>query len=452
MNRSISWGVASLAILLRLLVFWQIDLPTGGTAYYYETVAQSLLRGDGFVYRPYVLLDRNLMVPKTFESIPLGLESAGVDLSADTRYAIEAPLYRYPPAYPVFLAACHFLFGPSPAPVVWVEIFLNGLVAAMIYRLALYYFDNVLVAAGAGILAAVWPFTLINSLSYEPTSLLYATVIGSVAALTEFQKTGRTKFLVFSAILGGISALLRTDALFATFGLAMALLLSKSESFGHRTVRMALYLFLTAAVMSPWLIRNAMVFHRFVPLSCGLGVNLVIGIGKYIPDSGFPADDRSMIYRELGTELFTDKMHTDDGCYPDGIEREQKRTKQATDYIREHPFKFLRSCIARAPDLFFVGAATVRNQTGAHRSGWRRAAAVGLTGLEPFFLGMAFLGLIRSRDCWPKMSAAILTILFYIVGHLPMWVEPRYFKPVWPLLLLFSAAVFLGRKKFRLKS
>ena len=428
-----------------------MPLPSGGTANYYEAIAHNVLKGEGFTYYPYRLLDRQFMIPKTFENIPTTLEDIGVDLASDTRYAIRAPVYRYPPAYPLFICACHLLFGPGPLAVVLVEILLNGLVAVMIYRLAYHYFENETLAVTAGILTAVWPFTLLNSLSYEPTSLLYVTVVGSIAAMTAYQRNGQRRFFILSGILSGLSAMLRTDALFAAFGVAAALLLAKTEPVGRKIRTAGFYLLLTAAVMSPWLIRNALVFHRFVPLSCGLGVNLVIGIGKYIPDSGFPADDRQMIYRELGTEVYKDKMHTDDGCYPDGVEREEKRVQQAKAYIRSEPVKFLISCVTRAPDLFFTGAETVSRRTGAGAGKLMRAASTLLTIAEPILFFLAILGLWVARPLWGKMSISIWAVIFYVIGHLPMWVEPRYFKPAWPFLLLFAVGVLLRLKKFQQK-
>ncbi len=449
-HRTLLIGIALAAILARIVTFSLISPPTGGTARYYESVAESLLRGDGFNYYPYVLLDRNMRIPKTFENIPKKLEDIGVDMSSDTRYAIRAPLYRYPPAYPIFLAAAHFVFGPSPVAVVVLQILLNGLAAALVYRIAWLIFEVKSLAAAAGAAAALWPFTLVNSLSYEPTALLYVTVISAVWSMMEYRLTGRAGYFLLSALASGISAMLRTDALFASFGLAAALLLS-TGGWMNRVKACGGFLLITAAVMSPWLIRNAVVYQRFVPLSCGLGVNLVIGIGKYIPESGFPTHDRAMIVEEYGQDHVNSAMYTDDGCYPAGVEREEERVNRAKAYIRGHVWEFAGSCVRRLPDLLFVGGQTVQKRVGSGQGGWRALVGLGLTWVEPLAVCLAVAGFWRLRRRWAILSPVSWSIVLYIIGHAPMWVEPRYFKPVWPLVLVLTVGAFYCGKKFDTK-
>lgn len=438
MNHRTIAGLVVLSIVLRLIIFWAVGPTTGSTPFYYESVAQSLVQGKGFTYLPYYLVNFPPDIKKTFGNLHRPIEDIGRHLAGDPVFSVREPVYRYPPAYPIFLAANHMVFGPGPTPVVMVQILLNALVVFFIYRMAYLVFQDTRMAAAAGFLAAVWPFTLLNSISYEPTALLYVTVIGSVAAVQEYLFCRRMMYLVAAGLLSGISALLRTDALFATFGLALALLLISPAALWPRLRTAGIYLMLTAAVMSPWLIRNAMVFHRFVPLSCGLGVNLMIGIGRYIPESGFPPHDRRMIEDEMGSDYVRGPMMTDDGCYPDGIEREAARVEKAKSYIREHPWTFLVSCIRRAPDLFFVGADTVSKRFGG--SWYGQLAQLVLVCIEPIFFLGAIIGAIRARRLWPRMFPLVLAVILYAIGHLPMWVEPRYFKPVWPILLLLAVA------------
>ena len=442
MNRRTVIALAALAVLLRLCVFWTMGPTVGSTAFYYEAVAQNLLKGKGFTYYPYYIVNFPPEISKSYENLSRPIESIGAYLPPDPKLHVIAPLYRYPPAYPIFLAATHAVFGPSPAPVVLIQILLNGFVVWMVCRIAMLTFQSTTLATLAGLAYAIWPFTLLNSLSYEPTALLYVSVLGAVWAFLEHRQSGRIGWLILSGALCGLSALLRTDALFAVFGLMAACFVAPSISFPTKFLRAALVFVVTVAVMSPWFIRNYAVHGRFVSLSCGLGINLVIGIGKYVPESGLPAYDRKVIEEEYGADYLNGPYNTDDGCYPDGINREQGRAKRARAWIREHPAAFLRSCVTRAPDLFFVGLDTARNRLHAGGNFIKRSAAFFLAWIEPLVFVMAAFGAWVFRNRWRSLSPLVLVIVLYALGHLPMWVEPRYFKPVWPLILMFACAPF----------
>jgi len=183
------------------------------------------------------------------------------------------------------------------------------------------------------------------------------------------------------------------------------------------------------AVLSPWLIRNYELFHRFIPVRSGFGLELYIGNNGYtqhwVNRTLHPnhSDAELSEYERVGEIPYMDH-----------------KLQQAKDYIRSHPAWFARMTLRRIVYMW----------TGY----WSfDRAYLKDEPLDPpnifvnttmSFLGLWGLWLVFQRDRALGVRFAIVLLLFpltYYVSH----PETYYFRPVDPLIVVLAAVAVAGR-------
>ena len=87
---------------------------------------------------------------------------------------------------------------------------------------------------------------------------------------------------------------------------------------------------LYGAFMSPWWIRNAVIFHAFVPFGTNAGENLYLGNNPYNRDGGI--DWATDVDPAEARELF---------AISDELQRQAAFAKKARTFILEHPAQAL---------------------------------------------------------------------------------------------------------------
>src|SRR5713101_6564345 len=147
-------------------------------------------------------------------------------------------------------------------------------------------------------LAAFSPQFAWNSVLLLPDSLAVLPILLAVYCLMRAAKNPRLVTLIIAGALVGISCWLRANAMLLTFFIAAAVLLLFPR---ERRTRYALAVVCgTLLIVLPLTIRNAIVFHRFIPLSLGAGQTLLEGIADYDPEGklGVPSTDVGIMKRE----------------------------------------------------------------------------------------------------------------------------------------------------------
>src|SRR5712691_2564914 len=185
---------------------------------------------------------------------------------------------EHPPGYPILLAGIFKTFGESDTAIQFIQMIADSAAAVFVFLIAGELF-SLGIAATAGILAALSPQFAYHSVLLLPDSLAVLPIL--IAAYFLVRAIKQPRFLSF-AIAGafvGLSCWLRANALLLAPFLAclVPLLLSR-----ERRLRCSLALVFGAAiVMAPITIKNAILFHRFIPLSLGAGQKLLQGIADY---------------------------------------------------------------------------------------------------------------------------------------------------------------------------
>jgi hypothetical protein len=110
-------------------------------------------------------------------------------------------------------------------------------------------------------------------------------------------------------------------------------------------------IFGTLLIVLPLTLRNAIVFHRFIPLSLGAGQTLLEGIADYDDAGRFnvPKTDLGIMRQEA--EAFQRPDYKNGLLSPDGIQRERWRLQRGLRVISSHPLWFGGVMIRRAGSM-----------------------------------------------------------------------------------------------------
>jgi hypothetical protein len=274
----------------------------------------------------------------------------------------------HPPGYSILLALIYKLFGQSDTAVQFVQIFADASAAVFIFLIVAELLP-VSAGATAGLFAALSPQFAWNSVLLLPDSICVLPILIAVYLLSRAAKNPRLVTFVIVGALIGLSCWLRANAMLLTFFFAAAVPLvikkennnaskilanpdTSGQDAGAPVWRFALaVVFGTLLIVLPLTIRNAIVFHRFIPLSLGAGQTLLEGIADYDKGGqfGVPSTDIGIMKQEA--EIYQRPDYFGTLFDPDGVERERTRLSRGFAIIRSHPLWFAGVMARRASSM-----------------------------------------------------------------------------------------------------
>ncbi len=257
----------------------------------------------------------------------------------------DTNILAHPPGYPLLMWLVFKTFGASDAAMRVVNIVCDVTAAILIFFIARQFLQTG-VAMIAALLVALSPQLAFHSIILLPESPAVLPILLAVYLIIRASKKPSLLTIMAAGACIGLSCWLRANGLLlAPFLIVLIPVLFERG----RRVRYALALtFAALIVIAPVTIRNAAVFHRFIPLSLGAGITMVEGIADYDKEKkfGLPTTDRGVIRME--SELYNRPDYRDGLFYPDGIERERTRTARSLAVIRANPWWFFGVMLRRA--------------------------------------------------------------------------------------------------------
>jgi hypothetical protein len=225
--------------------------------------------GDGLVYSQ---LARNVLEHHVY--------------SNDDQPPFSPTLIRMP-GYPLFIAGIYAVFGHGNNTAVRMVQALLDTCSCLLIALIAWNWDpderrRNKTAAIAFALAALCPFAIIyvGTILSETATIFLACAMTLTAtyALKSRQRTSSYFWWITTGLIGGISVTFRPDAGLFLGGIGLTLVLSYlfgdrgeeqpfSARFSRAVIGGALMSVAFAAVLSPWAVRNRILFHVFQPLS-----------------------------------------------------------------------------------------------------------------------------------------------------------------------------------------
>jgi 4-amino-4-deoxy-L-arabinose transferase-like glycosyltransferase len=185
-----------------------------------------------------------------------------------------------PPLYPLALAAVQVVGGWLTA-----ERLLGALLGVVTVLLVFELSRRIWgerVAVVAGVIAAVFPPLVFLNASLLSEVLFIPLVLAAPLAVLEFRKDGRLRWALLAGVLCGLATLTRGNGALLLLAVCAGVWI-KRPRFGRAALAAPLATLLAAlVVVTPWAVRNTIVFHRFVGLSTETGFALA---GTYNPES-----------------------------------------------------------------------------------------------------------------------------------------------------------------------
>ncbi|WP_103932550.1 ArnT family glycosyltransferase [Bryocella elongata] len=395
--------VLAVACLLRLYVVWSVltQQPRGwlfGRGLEMGWLAEALLKGQGL-------------------SNPFGPPTG--------------PTAFIAPGYPLLVAAVFKLFGvytqTSEAVLLLLHTAANVLTVALIMVLA-----KRLAGRTAALLAGLFwacsiPLLWMPSIFWETSISIALLMLLFVLTLNASQSPSKKAWIglgAFSAVL----ALINPALLLTIVAVLAWLAIVTWKPFPSHRSGLALSLLTFAIVFSPWPIRNARVFHAFIPLRTTVGFELWMGnlpsSHGYLNETVFPSYNQQELddYKRMGEIAYTNN-----------------KSRLAKQEILANPAAFA-SMTARRFVRFWSG-------NGNSQGSPLYVLHATLTTL----LGLAGLSLLLRKRRYALVALFAIPLILFPAPYYITHAEFRYRLEIDPLLTVLSgvalAAIFTSRKE-----
>ena len=379
---------------------------------------------------------------------PFGYETGKIAASIAGGHGFSSPLFVptgptawMTPVYPCLMAGVFKLFGVYSTASALVMLTFNALTSALTC-LPIFFFARRSFGGRLGAQAgerpgewAGWIWALFPYAIYWPMSRIWDTWLATLLLAILFcmalrlAETNRAREWIGFGALSGFAAL--TDP--AVLSVLPFLALWALWRLHRRRMRWfpaAIGCALAAIlVISPWVVRNYRVFHKFIPLRDNFGLALRVGnIG----------DTRHMLTLEAGPWMNEDEWRLYQRIGE--IAYMHYARDAAFDFIAAHPLEYADSCLRRIVYLW------------THF--WPLPPKL-LDGFEPnpgdvcLITGLTLLALLGSRDAFRHRAHgagayAIVLLLFPAVYYVTS-LEPWYRVPMDPVVIALAAYAITSR-------
>ena len=365
-----------------------------------EIIANNLLAGKGFLY--------------------------------DEHFGISYRAYLLP-VHPFFCALIYRVTGHSQTALLLLQCLLSAASCLQIYTIGRLAFSRPAIAWSGAWLTALHPGLVYYASLLHPLTLdLFSYLWVLWGCLVLFEKPSAGKAAVLG--LGAGLALLARGTILPFLILAVLLFLIRAAVHGPFKKALLTTGIVTAAallVITPWLARNAALFHRFPVFITSGSQSFWQGNNPISTGTAHAADGRPLI-AQMPPDLQAKLARTNE------IGQSDLFREEAFDFIRRHPAAAIRLFLRKW--IIFWGASPTTGiyypalYTKGYLLLYAAIAAFALWGFwserrrifsAPVFLPLLFL-----------VSVALFQSLYYVEGR-HRWV-------VEPVLLLFTACGVLG--------
>jgi 4-amino-4-deoxy-L-arabinose transferase-like glycosyltransferase len=355
----------------------------------------------------------------------------------------QGPSAYFAPGYPYFLAIVDLIDGHAvprdgaihPARIA--QAVLGTITVALIGLVALELFG-----ATAGLialaLAAVYPVGIELAGTLVAENLLTALVVAAVYAGLRAGRATRGvsayAWVAGAGVLTGLATLTHENAVLIVLPLIAVVWTARPRFRARSLAAPVLLVAVTALTILPWTIRNAVVMHRFIPVSDETGITLV---GTYNAASaanpGVPYKWRIFYGIPGEGPLIREASHLTEPQIGDKLQH------QALHYISAHPAAPIEVAFHNALRMFELEGTFAWHASAAAISLPISTARVGVLGFWVVCL-LALAGVfsrpVRAAPKWVWAVPLLLALSVVLVN-----VEtPRFRAPVDPFLILLAAA------------
>lgn len=349
-------------------------------------------------------------------------------------FSDSGPTAVLPPVYAYLLAGIFRIFGDHTATSVIVALAINSLFSAAtcvpVFLLARRAFGDRVAKW------ACWGWALYQYGVYYGADWAWSTCLVTLELAWLFlwawrlENSTRTRDWLLFGLFGGFAALTEPIVLAVVPLLALWALYLRARQGRSWKAPLVAGALGALVIISPWIIRNYEVFHEFIPIRGGFGLELYIGNNGYsarwVNSALHPNhnDEELAEYERVGEARY---MH--------------HKSDQAKAFIRSHPGWFawmtLRRIVYMWSGYWSFDRAYLKDET-----------------LDPpnIFVDttMSILALLGLRRVFQRNSSLAMrfavVLVFFPLAYYFSHPETYYFRPVDPLIVVLAAVTLVARK------
>jgi len=358
---------------------------------------------------------------------------------ADPFNGHTGPTAWEPPLYPLLLAGVFKLCGVYSALSGWLILALNSVFSAATAVFLYFIADrcyNRRIALWSAWIWALYPAAMQYAVRWvweiSLTCMLFTAVLALAVKMRNIgdqpnaPSRQTTRDWLLFGFLWGLIGLCDSSLLLFLPACGLWILAQKSEVASHTRavfLRAVASAVVFIAVVSPWMVRNYLVFHTFVPFRSNLGAELYVGDGpgtlgfRYGVLIGPAKDAQYQLYTRMGEIAY---------C--------RYRGDLAKAWIRKHPDHFIAISLKRF--YFFWSSVPHPSMRHPSRDYVRQGTFcfASITGLLGLLLALRRRIPAAGLFAW---AFALLPLTYYFVT-----VEARFRHPLEPLIVILSIYLF----------
>ncbi|MCF7835747.1 MAG: hypothetical protein K9M15_01360 [Candidatus Marinimicrobia bacterium] len=376
----------------------------------YDTIAMSILGGNGYK-----------------------ADGPEVPLEIDGAIAYQGPVY------PFFLAGVYGIFGHH-YEVVWIiQAFLRALTALFLFLICVKIFGDPSKAMQldgqegrkmgwfAASFFGFYPDLIeIGSMLMSETLFIFLTTLFVYIFLFFYKKASCWNTISLAFVFGLIMLVRSSVGLFLPV-LLFCFYRKKAWKF------LVLFMFIFGVVMTPWAVRNYVVYDKFIPTMANFGFNPWVGNHEGADGEGGNMPELHQAIADLGP-----------------VDANEYAAGQFKSFIKAHPFEYVRLTLTRLVKYFsFIRPLGF----WFYQHGWSQmvfVASSAMASIVLFIFGFAGIFSVISpagRGKKEKREELLYLIAFTFLTCLsiiPFLIETRYRLPVYPFMAIF-AGIFVYR-------
>ncbi|MEK7524341.1 MAG: hypothetical protein AAB588_04925 [Patescibacteria group bacterium] len=435
---------------LTFLVFSKNTTPLTGLTFAEGLLAWNLTAGNGFSINRLGCEEIMRKYPPTpmqnfdFSKCPDPLKK-----NPDTYTAHNTP------GYPMLISATWFIFGENKYIYIQtLQVLLNVLAVFAVYLVANYFFDIKTAILGSAILGLYLPLLLS---AYTPVRDIWI-YFGIVLLFIIYQRSltalgfNYKKFTLSAGILLGIMSLIQPIFFYLPAFLGVALG-SAFKSWKQGVVIFLGTMMSILIILSPWTIRNYVLFHRFIPTQTRIGAGLWEGMGAFENPIGAILSDNA---------AFEEAKKENPNVQYGSPEYDEILGRKAIAAIKKYPLWFISAAIRRIPKVLFP--LYIPQKISVKKIIQESKAEKKLFFLQPilftdpalwFNLFDIFLSLFGLIGMWIYHHRWRTLVLFYLIPAYfiailaPLHVEPRYVLGIRFIFIIFACGSLITLLNFK---
>ncbi|MEN3013173.1 MAG: glycosyltransferase family 39 protein [Endomicrobiia bacterium] len=328
----------------------------------------------------------------------------------------DKPTSVRPPIYPIFLATIYYIFGRNYFVIYIIQSFISSLTNMLIFLLFNYIF-NTKIAFLTALITSIWPaFVVYSGLICSETLYVFLFILFLIFYFKSYVTDNLKMYILTGCILGILNLTRSTIFLYPIFLMFFFMLFKLNKKIILNNLIMFL---ISLIVISPWTVRNYLVFKRFLLINTAAAE--LFWSGTYIPWDGICRHNRDEDFYKLFN-------------LENPVDNERKMIKEGIKNIISNPLGFVILSVKKFYRFWFkpIGFEMLR-----------------IFDFKMFSFIILFFHVLLVIICWvdiylnfstkkEKFLPWLVLFIYFTVMHNILAPIPRYRLPLEVVMLGFS--------------